>query len=168
MKPVLEPYRDLFGWWAAAQRRFLAQVWAGETAASPLLGWAQPALRFHIRQQRAWLAGWQHALDAADDLAAGLSGDSESDDSHPAKHDAATPAAPRRVRRAPQRDDLKQVAGIGPVLEKKLNAEGIVNLKQLAALTPADIARLEETVIRFPGRIERENWVGQARKLAAT
>lgn len=168
MKPVLEPYRDLFGWWAAAQRRFLAQVWAGETA-SPLLGWAQPALRFHIRQQRAWLAGWQHALDAADDLAAGLTGGVESDHAEPPNNDAAAPAAPpRRARRTPQRDDLKQVAGIGPVLEKKLNAEGIVNLKQLAALTPADIARLEETVIRFPGRIERENWVGQARKLAAT
>lgn len=68
--------------------------------------------------------------------------------------------------RARQRDDLKQIAGIGPALEKKLNAEGIVSFGQVAALKKADIERLEQTVIRFAGRITRENWVGQAKKLA--
>ncbi|MCB1930066.1 MAG: hypothetical protein KDH17_18785 [Rhodocyclaceae bacterium] len=64
------------------------------------------------------------------------------------------------------KDDLKQIAGIGPGLEKKLNAEGIVTFRQIAEFTDSDIARLEQTVIKFPGRIERDGWVAQARKLA--
>lgn len=64
------------------------------------------------------------------------------------------------------KDDLKQIVGIGPGLEKKLNAEGIVSFQQIATLTKSDIARLEETVIKFPGRIERDHWIGQAKKLS--
>ncbi len=64
-------------------------------------------------------------------------------------------------------DDLKVIAGIGPALEKKLNAEGIVSYRQIAALTESDIARLEETVIKFPGRIQRDGWIEQARALVA-
>ncbi|MDH3637567.1 MAG: hypothetical protein OES09_03800 [Gammaproteobacteria bacterium] len=64
------------------------------------------------------------------------------------------------------RDDLKEISGIGPALEKKLNAEGVVSFRQIAGLKKSDIARLEETVIKFPGRIERDDWIGQAKKLA--
>jgi len=62
-------------------------------------------------------------------------------------------------------DNLKQISGIGPALEKKLKANGISTFKQLAELSKEDIARLEEQVIRFPGRIGRERWVQQAKKL---
>lgn len=65
------------------------------------------------------------------------------------------------------KDDLKQIAGIGPGLERKLNEEGILNFRQIAEFTKSDIARLEKTVIKFPGRIERDGWVAQAKKLAA-
>jgi predicted flap endonuclease-1-like 5' DNA nuclease len=64
-------------------------------------------------------------------------------------------------------DDLKQISGIGPGLEKKLKAGGITTLKQIAALSDADIADLEERIIRFSGRIKREQWVEQARKLVS-
>ena len=64
-------------------------------------------------------------------------------------------------------NDLKQILGIGPGLEKKLNAEGISTLEQMAKLTAKDIARLEQEIIRFPGRIEREKWVEQANELLA-
>ncbi len=65
-----------------------------------------------------------------------------------------------------RRDDLKLIAGIGPGLEKKLNSKGIFTYQQIADLNPDDIARLEKSIIRFPGRIVREDWVGQAKELA--
>lgn len=62
-------------------------------------------------------------------------------------------------------DDLKRITGIGPGLEKKLKQEGIVSYRQIAQLSPADIQRLEATIIKFPGRILRDNWIGQAKTL---
>jgi predicted flap endonuclease-1-like 5' DNA nuclease len=64
-----------------------------------------------------------------------------------------------------EHDDLKRISGIGPGLEKKLNAEGIYRFRQIASLTKSDIARLEQKVIKFPGRIKRDKWVQQAKKL---
>jgi large subunit ribosomal protein L21 len=63
-------------------------------------------------------------------------------------------------------DDLKKISGVGPVLEKKLNALGITRYEQVAAFTPEEIEKVDE-VLSFKGRIERENWLGQARALAA-
>ncbi len=62
-------------------------------------------------------------------------------------------------------DDLKRIAGIGPGLEKKLKTEGIVSYRQIADLSPLDIQHLEATIIKFPGRILRDNWIGQAKAL---
>lgn len=64
-------------------------------------------------------------------------------------------------------DDLKKISGIGPGLEKKLNDAGITTLKQIAELSDADVADLEERIIRFSGRIKREQWVEQAKKLVS-
>ena len=66
---------------------------------------------------------------------------------------------------SPAEEDLKQISGIGPGLEKKLKNNGFGNLRQIAALTEAQIADLEKSVIQFPGRIEREAWVEQAKAL---
>lgn len=63
-------------------------------------------------------------------------------------------------------DDLKKISGVGPVLEKKLNALGITTYAQVAAFTAEDIARVDD-VLSFKGRIERENWIEQAKDLAA-
>lgn len=62
-------------------------------------------------------------------------------------------------------DDLTTIAGIGPALQKKLNQEGIYRFTQLAALTDADIEKLEGSAVKFPGRIKRDDWIGQARRL---
>lgn len=63
---------------------------------------------------------------------------------------------------AEQRDDLKTIVGIGPALEKKLNASGIFTYRQLAALNDEEIARIE-AIIKATGRIRRDDWIGQAR-----
>jgi large subunit ribosomal protein L21 len=62
-------------------------------------------------------------------------------------------------------DDLKKISGVGPVLEKKLNALGITTFAQVAAFTAEDIARVDDA-LSFKGRIERDNWLGQAAELA--
>ena len=61
-------------------------------------------------------------------------------------------------------DDLKMLAGVGPVLEKKLNAIGIFHYRQIAAFTKTDIAAVDD-VLDFKGRIERDGWLEQAAKM---
>ncbi len=63
-------------------------------------------------------------------------------------------------------DDLKKISGVGPVLEKKLNAFGIFHYWQIVGLTKDDIDRIDKE-LSFKGRIERDNWVEQATKLQA-
>ena len=62
-------------------------------------------------------------------------------------------------------DDLKVLSGVGPALEKKLHEAGVTSFAQIAAWTKADIAAMDEK-LSFKGRIEREGWVEQAKKLA--
>jgi predicted flap endonuclease-1-like 5' DNA nuclease/glutathione synthase/RimK-type ligase-like ATP-grasp enzyme len=64
-------------------------------------------------------------------------------------------------------DDLTVIVGIGPVIAKKLNDIGIYSFKQLSQLTPNDIAIITDAIKFFPGRIERDNWQGQALALLA-
>ncbi len=62
-------------------------------------------------------------------------------------------------------DDLKNISGVGPVLEKKLNGLGITTFAQVAAFTVEDIAKVDDA-LSFKGRIDRDNWLEQAAKLA--
>ena len=62
-------------------------------------------------------------------------------------------------------DDLKQLSGVGPALEKKLHAEGITTFAQIAAWTDADVEAFGEK-LNFKGRIEREGWIEQAKELS--
>ena len=75
-------------------------------------------------------------------------------------------AAPKKAKSAELNDDVKLIAGVGPALEKKLAALGVTSLKQIAAWTAADIERID-TELAFKGRIEREEWVEQAKDLIA-
>jgi F-type H+-transporting ATPase subunit gamma len=63
-------------------------------------------------------------------------------------------------------DDLEEVVGIGPVLGAKLREMGITTYAQVAAWSDADAERIGNE-LDFPGRIERENWIEQARTLHA-
>lgn len=63
-------------------------------------------------------------------------------------------------------DDLKQLSGVGPALEKKLHEAGVTSFAQIAAWTEADVEEFGEK-LSFKGRIEREGWIEQAKELAA-
>ena len=63
-------------------------------------------------------------------------------------------------------DDLKRIRGIGPTLEKKLNGTGIFHFSQIAAWTEADV-EAAGALLSFQGRIEREDWIAQAKLLAS-
>ena len=80
-------------------------------------------------------------------------------------------AAPTKAKATPATaastgaDDLKQLSGVGPALEKKLHAEGITSFAQIAAWTDADVEEFGEK-LSFKGRIEREGWIEQAKELS--
>ena len=63
-----------------------------------------------------------------------------------------------------QPDDLKKILGVGPVLEEKLNGMGVFHYSQVAGFSPSDIESIN-THLNFPGRIERDEWIPQAKDL---
>lgn len=62
-------------------------------------------------------------------------------------------------------DDLKIIKGVGPQNEERLHRLGIWHFAQIAAWTPQNCEWVG-SYLAFPGRIEREDWVGQAKALA--
>jgi large subunit ribosomal protein L21 len=85
----------------------------------------------------------------------------------PKKEAAPKKAAPKKAAaKSDAKDDLKKISGVGPVLEKKLNALGLNTYADIASLTKAQIADVDEK-LSFKGRIEREGWLDQAAKLDA-
>ncbi len=88
-----------------------------------------------------------------------------------AKAAAAKPAtkkatAAKFYTKAPAKvDDLKLISGVGPKLEKTLNDIGVYKYDQVAAWKKADIKKVDDQ-LKFKGRIERDNWMKQAKVLA--
>ena len=82
------------------------------------------------------------------------------------KADAAPAADKTGAPAAGFKDDVTLIGGVGPALEKKLAAAGITSLTQIAAWTAEDIAAFDEK-LDFKGRIERDEWVEQAKELIA-
>ncbi|KRE17469.1 hypothetical protein ASE63_13545 [Bosea sp. Root381] len=68
--------------------------------------------------------------------------------------------------RAGKPDDLKLIKGVAEQNEAKLHALGIWHFEQIAAWTPRNVEWVG-SYLAFPGRIEREDWVGQSKQLAA-
>jgi Helix-hairpin-helix domain len=77
---------------------------------------------------------------------------------HPASNHAGQP-----------HDDFRRISGIGPTLERSLHDSGILTYQDLAERTPEEIAAVLTDMARVsPQRIEKEDWRGQARQLAAS
>lgn len=65
----------------------------------------------------------------------------------------------------PAADDLTRIRGIGPAIERKLHARGVTSFRQIADLSGDELTALDDA-LDFRGRIERDEWVAQAQKLA--
>jgi predicted flap endonuclease-1-like 5' DNA nuclease len=66
-----------------------------------------------------------------------------------------------------QADELQQIRGIGDGFERGLNKLGIYQFSQLAGLSSSEIVWIEAHLPTFHGRIERDDWPGQAAALMA-
>jgi len=62
-------------------------------------------------------------------------------------------------------DDLQEIVGIGKVFEEMLHDLGVFHYRQIAAFGPADVARINAELKEFRGRIEHDDWIGQAKEL---
>ena len=62
-------------------------------------------------------------------------------------------------------DDLTRIKGIGKINEDRLNLFGVYHFDQIAAWGRPEV-RWVTTYLAFPGRIDREDWLGQAQTLA--
>ena len=66
---------------------------------------------------------------------------------------------------ADDKDDLKQIKGVGPAIEKTLNELGIFFFNQIAEISEYEIDRVAQRLKGFRSRIYRQDWIGQARDL---
>jgi predicted flap endonuclease-1-like 5' DNA nuclease len=85
-------------------------------------------------------------------------------------------AAPAAEAKEPERlegpregsgDDLKKIKGVGPKLEELLQSLGFYHFDQIASWTTEELAWVDSHLEGFNGRASRDDWVGQARVLAA-
>lgn len=78
---------------------------------------------------------------------------------------AATSAGPERLKapRGGKADDLKEIEGIGPAMEKLVNELGFYHFAQIASWSDADVALVDSEMKTFKGRITRDKWVAQAK-----
>ena len=63
-------------------------------------------------------------------------------------------------------DDLTQIKGIDADLVGRLRQLNCIKLEQIANLSDDDIANLDEA-LQLDGRIEKDDWIGQAQRLVA-
>lgn len=64
-------------------------------------------------------------------------------------------------------DDLSRIKGLGPKLVALLGELGVTSFAQIAAWSEEDVTRIDAQLGRFAGRITRDQWVEQAKLLAA-
>ena len=63
------------------------------------------------------------------------------------------------------KDNLKQIHGIGPAFERVLNNMGIVTFQQVAQWDSTTIQQIAAKLDTVPGRIKRDKWIANAKKL---
>ncbi|RKE85197.1 5' DNA nuclease [Rhizobium sp. AG855] len=80
------------------------------------------------------------------------------------KVEVAAPA-PKPKRASGKADDLKKIDGIGPKVEQMLKGRGITRFQALADMDEKALSALD-TELGLDGRVLRDDWAGQARRLA--
>jgi predicted flap endonuclease-1-like 5' DNA nuclease len=66
--------------------------------------------------------------------------------------------------RSQQKDDLKQIRGIGPVMERVLNRMGMFTFRQIAEWNERDVEHMASELHTFPDRIRHDNWIAGAKE----
>jgi len=69
------------------------------------------------------------------------------------------------VASASEKDSLQTIKGIGPFIEEKLYALGIYTFEQVGNMTPEIETQVNKAIEFFPGRVKRDEWAKQAKKL---
>jgi predicted flap endonuclease-1-like 5' DNA nuclease len=64
-------------------------------------------------------------------------------------------------------DDLSRIKGLGPKLKALLEGLGVTSFAQIAGWSQDDLIRIDAQLGTFAGRPERDNWIEQAKMLAA-
>ena len=82
------------------------------------------------------------------------------------KKRSATSATPIFTVPEGKSDDLKKIDGVGPALERKLNALGVTRFDQIAGFSDEEVGKVDDA-LNYKGRVTRDDWVGQAKALAA-
>ena len=63
-------------------------------------------------------------------------------------------------------DDLTEIKGVGPVLEKELNNFGVYTFKQISEWSTDNVSEFDN-LLSFKGRIDRDDWLTQAKEFQA-
>ncbi len=84
----------------------------------------------------------------------------------PVGTETAKPAAAAAGGAGDVADDISLISGIGDTIAEKLAGEGVNSLKQIAGWTPEDVEDYDAK-LSLGGRIEREDWIEQAKELLA-
>lgn len=84
-----------------------------------------------------------------------------------AEAEVAPPPPPPPATPVAQGDDLSRIKGLGPKLQALLPTLGITRYAEIAAMSDTDLAELDSKLGAFAGRPARDQWVEQAKLLAA-
>jgi predicted flap endonuclease-1-like 5' DNA nuclease len=82
-----------------------------------------------------------------------------------ARKPAEVPKANGKEKPEPEKDNLQEIVGIGKVFERALHDLGIFSFRQIANFGVADIARVNAELKESRGRLEQDDWIGQAKEL---
>ncbi len=136
------------------------------------------SLRAKLTRTEADLAACQAKASAAPTAASGIvAGAAATGGGAPLSKEEKKANAERAKQKVKQRmaasagggkDDLKLISGVGPALEKKLNDLGIFTFKQVSEFDADMVETVNDAIEFFPGRVQRDDWVGQAKKLYQT
>lgn len=63
-----------------------------------------------------------------------------------------------------EQDDLQQIYGIGPAMEKGLNRMGLFTFRQIAVWNEQDVEKMASELNTFPDRIRHDNWIAGAKE----
>jgi predicted flap endonuclease-1-like 5' DNA nuclease len=129
-------------------------------AENPFLAMSVIGLQTTSVMTEMWLGAVRGMMAATQEKSA----EAKEAESAPTSTPAATPVAAEKVSVSDQADDLKKITGVGPKLEQILNKQGISTYAQIAGMSAKEMAKIGES-LGFPGRIERDDWAGQAKAL---